>query len=635
MPRMLTQNPDPPPSSRGFPWALTPRLIEAGRSGGTRLAAEPAESAPKASRRAQKGHGTGVIEAATERIGLIARIDELLEARYRSADLFNLDDPLGEVVFILLSQQTREPVYRRVYDDLRHRYPKWADAAAAPVAELEVVMRPAGFHRRRALQLKSLLSAVAVADGDRGIGPTAEPAGDLTLTFLNGLGDAAAERFLVGLPGIGPKSARCVLAYSLDRATFAVDTHVHRIFQRLGLVPSVGRKADHDPFQEAVPSAWRKRLHINLVHHGREVCRSQHERCGDCVLVSFCKRGREAVSRAAATPVAVDLFAGGGGLGSGFRREGYRIALAVEAERHAAQTYRFNNPGVPVIELEITDKTRAATLRRYMPRTRKVDVLLAGPPCQGYSAAGARRPDDPQNQLFSHVARLGRQLGVEYVVLENVPGVRRVNGHGFLNSIMDALSEAGFSVAPHLLRASDFGVPQRRVRYFFLARRGQKSDPVPKPLPTHRRHGESLLLGQDLPETPALLDLLNDLPVLDAGVDAERLVTEDGREFLNMSTMRHSRRVIRRIASFEAGEEPISYRRLGRVEARTIIAGHRALPVHPVEHRTISVREAAVVQGFPLDYFFCGPRAEQPLQVANAVPPPLAAAVARHLKALL
>jgi DNA (cytosine-5)-methyltransferase 1 len=115
-------------------------------------------------------------------------------------------------------------------------------------------------------------------------------------------------------------------------------------------------------------------------------------------------------------------------------------------------------------------------------------------------------------------------------------------------------------------------------------------------------------------------------------VDAERLVTADGREFLNMSTMRHSRQVIERIASFKPGEEPISYRRLGPVEARTIIAGHRALPVHPVEHRTISVREAAVVQGFPLDYFFCGPRAERPLQVANAVPPPLAAAVARHLR---
>jgi len=358
-----------------------------------------------------------VIETAIERSGLIQRIDELLEARYRSADLFNLDDPLEEVVFILLSQQTRETVYRRVYDDLRRRYPRWEDAASAPLERLETVLRPAGFQRRKAVQLKALLQAVAEANRDRGIGPTGHPVGDLTLDFLNSLDDEAAERFLVGLPGIGPKSARCVLSYSLNREAFAVDTHVHRIFGRLGVVPSVGRKADHDPFQDAVPARIRKRLHINLVHHGREVCRSQNERCGECVLVSFCGRGREAVSAGDDSPVAVDLFAGAGGMGSGFRTEGYRVAVAVESERHAAQTYRLNNPGVPVIEAKISEKTRAASLRKYMPQTRDVDVLLAGPPCQGYSAAGSRRPDDPQNQLFEHVARLARQFGVEYAVL--------------------------------------------------------------------------------------------------------------------------------------------------------------------------------------------------------------------------
>ncbi|MDQ2761330.1 MAG: DNA (cytosine-5-)-methyltransferase [Actinomycetota bacterium] len=580
----------------------------------------------------QNGYDSDVIQGAIDRAGLIERIDELLEARYRSADLFNLDDPLEEVVFILVSQQTREAVYRRVYENLRRRYPRWVDAAAAPAARLESVLRPAGFQRRKALQLKQLLVAVAKANAERRVGPSGSPKGDLTLSFLNELDDQAAERFLVALPGIGPKSARCVLSYSLDRAVFAVDTHVHRIFRRLGGVPSAGRKADHDPFQDAVPAERRKRLHINLVHHGREVCRSSNERCGECVLVSFCGRGREAVSAPAGALVAVDLFAGAGGLGSGFRRQGYRVALAVEAERHAAQTYRLNNPGVPVIEAKVTKSTSAASLRRYMPRTAKVDVLLAGPPCQGYSAAGSRRPDDPQNQLFEHVARLARQLKVEFVVLENVPGVRRVSGHGFLDVILNSLKEAGFSVAPHLLRASDFGVPQRRLRYFFIARRGRRSTLLPKPSPSHRRYGQAPEAGTDLPETSALLDLLNDLPVLGSGVEAERLVTEDGRELLNMSTMRHSDRVLRRIAGFKAGEEPISYRRLGPVEARTVVAGHRALPVHPVEHRTISVREAAVVQGFPLDYFFCGPRAEQPLQVANAVPPPLAAAVARHLK---
>jgi DNA (cytosine-5)-methyltransferase 1 len=602
----------------------------------TTCPSERGRSGTATHRRTATSYDSRVIETEIDRRGLIERIDELLEARYRSADLFNLDDPLDETVFILLSQQTREAVYRRVFADLRRRFPRWIDAAGASLRDLERVLEPAGFQRRKARQLKDLLAQVREADRTRGVGPAAKPAGDLTLSFLAELNDRDAERFLVGLPGIGPKSARCVLSYSLDRAAFAVDTHVHRIFTRLGFVPSAGRKADHDPFQEAVPESARKRLHINLVHHGREVCRSQKQRCGECVLVSFCGQGREAVSasRSSASPVAVDLFAGAGGLGSGFRSEGYRVALAVEADRHAAQTYRLNNPGVPVIEATITERTRAASLRRYMPLVSDIAVLLAGPPCQGYSAAGSRRPNDPQNQLFGHVARLARQLGVEHVVLENVPGVRRVNGHGFLSAMLDSLWDAGFAAEPHLLRAYDFGVPQRRVRYFFLARRGRRSTPPTAPPPTHCRHGQSDL-NASLPETSALTDLLGLLPVMSVGVDAERLITDDGRELFNMSTMKHSKRVVQRIASFKPGDEPISYRRLGRVEARTIVAGHRALPVHPFEHRTVSVREAAVVQGFPLDYFFCGPRAEQPLQVANAVPPPLAATVARHLRSWL
>jgi DNA (cytosine-5)-methyltransferase 1 len=574
-----------------------------------------------------------MIETEIGREALIERIDELLEARYRSADLFNLDDPLEETVFILLSRQTREPVYRRVFTDLRRRYPRWVDILAAPAADLEGVLEPAGFHRQRAAQLRALLQSVQKADEERSAGPAASPPGDLTLGFLAAMTDVEAEAFLLSLPGVGPKSARCVLSYSLDRAAFAVDTHVHRIFSRLNIVPSSGRKADHDPFQAAVPEEKRKRLHVNLVHHGREVCRSSNERCGECVLVSFCGRGRASVSKHRNDPVAVDLFAGAGGLGFGFRRESYHVALAVEASRHAAQTYRLNNPGVPVVEATINASTRASSLRKFMPQTTKITVLLAGPPCQGYSAAGARRPQDPQNHLYEHVARLARQLKVDHVVLENVPGVRRVNGHGFLHAIVDSLEQAGFAVGAHLLRASDFGVPQRRMRYFFLASRDRRFDPVPAPSPTHRRQGELSANGSAQPATWMVVEALAELPDLEAGVEAERLVLDDGREFLNMSTMRHSPEVIRRIASFERGHEPISYRRLDQVEAQTIIAGHRALPVHPILHRTISVREAAVVQGFPLDYFFCGPRAEQPLQVANAVPPPLASAVARHLKA--
>jgi DNA (cytosine-5)-methyltransferase 1 len=561
--------------------------------------------------------------------GVIERIDELLEVRYRSADLGNLDDPLAETVYILLSLQTREAVYRPTFSALRHRYPRWLDVAAAPVNDLERVLEPCGFHRQRARKLQGLLAAVERENAARGIGLSAG-AQDLTLSFLHGMSDRDAERFLLALPGIGPKSARCVLSYSLDRKAFAVDTHVHRIFQRLGVVKSRGRKADHDPFQDAVPPAMRKRLHINLVHHGRAVCHNTNAKCGDCVLVSFCGRGREAVA-GNDRPVAVDLFGGAGGMGSGFRAAGFRIGLAVERERHAAQTYRANNPGVPVIESTISAATSAASLRKCMPGVKRVAALLAGPPCQGYSAAGSRDPKAEINLLYKHVARLARELEAETVCLENVPGVRRVNGHGFLDAIKEELERAGYPATPHLLRACEFGVPQHRQRYFFLGRRDRGA--VPRPRATHRAHGASE--PAMLPETPRLDVVLACLPTVeDPGVVAEPCLDAEGRAYYNMSTMAHSPKVVEKIRAIRSGEGPISYRRLGAAEARTLIAGHRALPVHPTLDRTISVREAALIQGFGEDYIFCGPRAEQPLQVANAVPPPLAEVVAHHLLAV-
>lgn len=563
---------------------------------------------------------------------VVERIDELLEAKYRSADLGNFDDPLTETIYILLSRQTRETVYRRVFADLRRRYPRWVELLEAPEEEVAEVLRPAGFYRQRAQQLRELLSQVAVANEERGVGPTFDPSEDLTLNFLRSMSDAEAEAFLCSLSGIGPKSARCVLAYSLERATFAVDTHVHRVFTRLGLVTSNGRKKDHDPFQEAVPLRIRKRLHINLVHHGRAVCRTSETKCEECVLVSFCGAGRKIAARDQ-RPVGVDLFAGAGGLGYGFRQAGFRIALAVEPDRHAAQTYRLNHPGTPVVEAEINKSTTAKSLRQYMPGVRTIAVLLAGPPCQGYSAAGARDPRSPINRLYRHVARLAKGLDAETVCLENVPGVRRVNGHGFLNSIRDALRRAGFATSAHLVHACDYGVPQHRVRYFFLGRRGKGGQAPDPPIATHRPHHAT---GDGShPPTPRLADLLGELPPIPAGTLAEVFEDEHGARYWNMSTMAHSPEVVTKISRIEPGQGPISYRRLELDEARTLIAGHRAFPVHPTLDRTISVREAALIQGFPRDYIFCGPRAWQPLQVANAVPPPLAEAVAREVLRVL
>jgi DNA (cytosine-5)-methyltransferase 1 len=377
----------------------------------------------------------------------------------------------------------------------------------------------------------------------------------------------------------------------------------------------------------------RKRLHMNLVHHGRAICNAQRPRCSACILVSFCAYGRNRISDLERNmPVVLDLFAGVGGMGSGFRLAGYRIGLAAEKNRNAAQTYRINNPGVPVVEIDVRTLS-AAKIRAFVPGIRKIDVVIAGPPCQGYSAAGRREPQDPRNRLYYHVGRLAQELKATLVVFENVPGLLSVNGTGFLRPILSSLRARGYSARPHLLRACDFGIPQTRRRLFILARKRSVGGAPSPPPPTHRPPGERKY--PDLPMTPTVLQALKGLPRLGPGVYAEWRPRADGSALLNASTMDHSSQVIEKISRISPGCGPISYRRLEPSLARTLIAGHRALPVHPRLDRTISVREAARLQGFSDTYVFCGPRAEQPLQVADAVPPPLGQIMAAHLRNFL
>lgn len=576
---------------------------------------------PSPKRRSQAGRQIGFNRRWARQLNageLLGRIDELLEVTYRSSDLGNVPDVLSETVYILLSLNTREAVYRRVYATLRERFPRWVDVERAELNEIAQVLRPGGLHDQRARYLKSLLENVRVDNERRGRARDS----DLTLEYLRKMADRDVERFLLSLPGVGRKAARCIMSYALDREQFAVDTHVARIFGRLGLVG--GRpKPDHDAFQDLVPPSMRKRLHVNLVHHGRAVCSGPRPNCRQCVLVSFCGHGQQQMSHDA-RPLAIDLFAGAGGLGDGFRQAGWRIAMAVEHDRHAAQTYRANHPGTLVVEADVS-KMSADHVRQACPGLGEVHAVLAGPPCQGYSSAGSRDPDDPKNLLYRHVVRIADGLRAHVIVMENVPGIRRVNGVGFVTRILKTLRRGRNADAFEVVAAS-YGVPQVRRRLLFLARRKDLGAAPTVPPPTHALDGRD-----GLAQTPRLESLLRGELELGPGIDADPLVLHEGDLVPNASTMSHSPEVVAKIAAIAPGKGPISYRRLERDIARTLVAGHRAMPVHPWLNRAISVREAARIQGFHDSYVFCGPRANQPLQVANAVPPPLAAAIADHL----
>jgi endonuclease-3 len=187
--------------------------------------------------------------------------------------------PLEELVLTVLSQHTSDTNRDRAYADLRRRFPAWDDVADAPLPALARAIRSGGLGPTKAVRIRAML---------RGIRDSGVPLDEQAFT---GVADKELWDTLVALPGVGPKTAACVLLFSLDRPYFPVDTHVHRVAIRLGLVP---RRADavatQAAFQESLPEDEMYRLHMNFIRHGREVCAAQRPRCSECVLRDLCPR---------------------------------------------------------------------------------------------------------------------------------------------------------------------------------------------------------------------------------------------------------------------------------------------------------------------------------------------------------
>jgi endonuclease III len=207
----------------------------------------------------------------------IRAIDKALRLAYGSPHHANKTDPLDELIFILLSQMTTSPSFCRVYDRLKRTYPTWDALAALPLARLKALIRDAGLTGQKAPRIKTILRTLAATYGRA------------TLNPLRTMADAEAEAFLTSLPGVGTKTAKCVLMYSLGRQVLPVDTHVWRVARRLGLVDAkVPYAKVHEALEAAVPPRLRYTLHVNALAHGRKVCLAVRPRCGACPLRRSC-----------------------------------------------------------------------------------------------------------------------------------------------------------------------------------------------------------------------------------------------------------------------------------------------------------------------------------------------------------
>jgi endonuclease-3 len=189
---------------------------------------------------------------------------------------------IDEVVATVLSQHTSDTNSERAFAQLKERFASWEQVAAAPAGQVADAIRCGGIADQKARRIQQILTAISQREGR------------IDLDRIHDLDDAAARTYLESLPGVGPKTAACVLTFAMGRAAFPVDTQVHRVATRLGWLPAK-TTADraHWLLEPMVPVDIRYDLHVALITHGRTVCRAQRPRCGACVLNDLCAYRRQ------------------------------------------------------------------------------------------------------------------------------------------------------------------------------------------------------------------------------------------------------------------------------------------------------------------------------------------------------
>jgi endonuclease-3 len=206
---------------------------------------------------------------------IAARLAKLYGRRERGRD-----DPVDSLIRTVLSQNTTDVNSHRAFAELKRRFPSLPELARADLEDVEDSIRIGGLFRKKAVVIRNL--ARRLVDEDM---------------MLEDLDDAAARNYLKSLEGVGSKTASCVLLFALGRDVLPVDTHVFRLTRRIGLLDEkIPIDRADEELEKFVPAKLRHDLHLNLIQHGRRVCRPGNPRCGECVLLDLCRYGRDSTS---------------------------------------------------------------------------------------------------------------------------------------------------------------------------------------------------------------------------------------------------------------------------------------------------------------------------------------------------
>lgn len=311
----------------------------------------------------------------------------------------------------------------------------------------------------------------------------------------------------------------------------------------------------------------------------------------------------------------VDLCCGVGGMSLAAKQLGLSVACGVDVSGTALASFKHNFPDACPMKADISKAktvTACAEVFAGLPLDQR-KLILSGPPCQGFSAAGPRINRDPRNRIIMAVAKAIVALRPDAAIVENVSALLTAKHAKRFARFKKIIADGGYNLQVLPLNAATFGVPQTRHRVIcIISREPIDLATVRARLSVHELPTCSVrtALG-DLPEPPEYDPLSITRPPIE-----------------NHVAMRHSARVKRKIAKVKEGAGPMSYRKLSADKpSRTLISGNRAPPAHYSAPRSITVREAARLQGFPDDFVVKGTFANQMVQVTNAVPPPFARAV--------
>jgi len=345
-------------------------------------------------------------------------------------------------------------------------------------------------------------------------------------------------------------------------------------------------------------------------------------------------------------PTVIDLFAGVGGLSLGFEQAGFHVVLANEYDDEIAAAYRKNHLDTKMVVGDITALNLEDTFGVFAG---KIDVIIGGPPCQGFSQKGQRKTiHDKRNFLFKYYVKVVELVHPRYFVMENVPNLLTAENGYFRKEIVELFNGMGYSLNTGILNAADYGVPQNRRRAVIIGKRDGNAPPLP--IKTEQR--------------VTIWDAIGDLAYLESGEGQEEqqyanLPASDYAKSLrgdmcvlhNHVATKHSKLALERLALIppNCGKEVLpdehltksiysgTWCRMIKDDISVTITTRFDTPssgrfTHPYLNRAITVREAARIQSFPDSFVFTGTKSSQMKQVGNAVPPRLANAIATVIK---